>query len=578
MASTLEQILASVQGLGTADKTNKASSKSAKELARLNGEIQKGLQKQQAQFAQSLAAQQAAADLAQQRDQQSYQRPFTEAELTGYYNGTKTLAMIQEERNAREFSESQAQQGNQFTRSLEQQDKEFGRTLDFDYRELELSNSREQERIALERDISNRDLTLRELTEAHQDAIARGELDLAREIQTRAQTLEEQNSQARNQLEISQTSGYMQNGQLTEQARAAREAEAMRRAEVLGVVVDPTTGLAVGETQAARQFNAEMELKRTQTMGRDANGNLTDAGQQWRTQSGLEYARTAAQLAANPADYFESAAFMRNAGAQDPMAFLRDINQNGMGSSAGFRSAATGLPSANSMERIAMGQPAPQLGPGQTMPTYAPGSPGTPLSINPIGSAPATIRPLEGAFAANQGMLEGGQTMGAAVMPQTYAPGMAPPAPTPEQQAQLQAKMDQQRMLQQQGFVGEPQAADTRTMAMTNDAGPSPSLSAATAATQGLQTAFTESMNRPLQSAFSAQQTAMDPAQQRLAAFRPTFQAGAHRMAPGAMESMSATEKALFGSAARASGINPDDWDQSYKRSRLQTNVSANAI
>jgi hypothetical protein len=67
----------------------------------------------------------------------------------------------------------------------------------------------------------------------------------------------------------------------------------------------------------------------------------------------------------------------------------------------------------------------------------------------------------------------------------------------------------------------------------------------------------------------------MDTAQRRLAAFAPTFLRGAHKLAPGAMESMSPTEKALFGSAARASGIRPEDWDASYKRSRLQTDMSS---
>lgn len=489
--ATLDDILKGIQGLGTADSSAKASSKAAKQLAELQGKIQKQLAKQQAEYAQALEAQRAAASLQQQREQQAFQKPFSEAELTGLYNGTKTLAMIQEERNAREFTQQQQQQESQFGRQLEQSDTQFNKTLEQQQREFQMENEIEQNKLNLQAEIQRRTLTLQELETAQQDAIARGELALSEEIQRRKTALEEQNQRDQVALETAQTSGYMQNGQLTEAARAARAQEALARAEALGVYVDPQTGLAVGETQAAKQFNAEMALKEAQTMGVNSQGQMTDAAQQWRTQSGLEYARVAAQLAANPADYFESAAFMRNSSAQDPMAFLSEINNANAGSNAGFRSYGQALPGANSIQRIAQGQPAP------------------------------TTTGLGSAFTNVQGQ-----------MPQ-------------------------------------------------ND-GPSASISQAQAANQGQNVAYTKSMNQPippLGQTFQAQQaTYADPAAQRLAAFAPTFQAGAHRMGPGAMEAMSPTEKSLFQSAARASGINPEDWEQSYKRSRLQTEVSANRV
>jgi hypothetical protein len=68
---------------------------------------------------------------------------------------------------------------------------------------------------------------------------------------------------------------------------------------------------------------------------------------------------------------------------------------------------------------------------------------------------------------------------------------------------------------------------------------------------------------------------APDLAQQRLAAYAPIFQAGAHKLAPGTMEAMTPTEKGLFQSAANASGINPDDFEAQYRRSRLMTNANA---
>ena len=526
MAATLDDILKGIQGLGTADSSAKASSKAAKQLAELQGKIQKQLAKQQAEYAQALEAQRAAASLQQQREQQAFQKPFTEAELTGLYNGTKTLAMIQEERNAREFREQQQQQESQFGRQLEQSGTQFNKTLEQNQREFQMENELEQNKLNLQAEIQRRTLTLQELETAQKDAIARGELALSEEIQRRKTALEEQNQRDQVALETAQTSGYMQNGQLTEAARAARAQEALARAEALGVYVDPQTGLAVGETQAAKQFNAEMALKEAQTMGVNAQGQMTDAAQQWRTQSGLEYARVAAQLAANPADYFESAAFMRNASVQDPMNFLNEINRANAGSNAGFRSYGQGLPGANSIQRIAQGQPAPSTG-----------------MYNMFASAQESMPQDEmvGIGLAERGADLNGADMGSyRGMVQS---GMKPPTATQE--------------------------------------GPSASVAQAQAANQGQNVAFTKSMNQPMPSlgqAFQAQQANYDPAAQRLQAFAPVFQAGAHRMGPGAMEAMSPTEKALFQSAARASGINPEDWDQSYKRSRLQTEVSANRV
>ena len=66
--------------------------------------------------------------------------------------------------------------------------------------------------------------------------------------------------------------------------------------------------------------------------------------------------------------------------------------------------------------------------------------------------------------------------------------------------------------------------------------------------------------------------------QQRLAQYGKVFREGAHRLAPGALESMTPTERSLFSSAARASGIRPEDFEATYKRSRLQTGESALTI
>lgn len=141
--------------------------------------------------------------------------------------------------------------------------------------------------------------------------------------------------------------------------------------------------------------------------------------------------------------------------------------------------------------------------------------------------------------------------------------------------------------------------------------GPSPSLQAAEAARQGAQAAYTTQMHQeaqkmpavlpgggniapppstasvptgPQQPAvagsrvlYNANATdAIDPIQQRLQTIqKQIIQPGAHKLAPGTMEAWSPTEKGLIASALKTSGVNPADFEQQYKRARLQTGASA---
>jgi hypothetical protein len=521
----------------------KAKSKADKKLAELQGKLQK-----------QLAQMNYENQLKLQQGQQQFQKPFSEAELLGVYNGQTTLAGKQQQQNKYEFDVTSRQQ---------------------------------EEMNVLKRDMSYREMALAELTQQQNNAIQRGELDLAREMQTRKVALEEELGRGQLALDKMQTSGYMDNGQLTEDARQNRVEEALRQAEISGVFTDPDTGEVKGVTEARRQHEAEMALKNTQTMGVDENGNLTDAGQQWRSQMGLDYARTAAQLAQSPADYFESAAYMRGAQGSGATSFLDTINQTGFGSNMGFRSAQQGLPQVNSMQNIAQGgQPAPQAGQtptGQPMPQY----PDRPIGTEGVQGTPqGPLDPylqqwmmkqaegggVEGATRAGEGLTpEQVQMMKTQQMVGTGAEGGAW---TTERVVQpINTVMDEKlRMLQAQGGAGQIQNA-------IRDSGPSPSISAAQGAAAGQPTGYTETMNRPVP-APQAQGNGVygSVAQQRLQAFAPVFQAGAHKLAPGALESMSASEKGLFSSAAKASGINPQDFEESYKRSRLQTGVGASAV
>jgi hypothetical protein len=762
----------------------------------------------------------------------------------------------------------------------------------------------------LEREIFTNQHSLAQLQEKHDYEIATGQLDLARKTQADMNALETRIQNWQEQLTRMQTSGYMDTGALTEEARRNRaDEEARARAQgweeksgaaeltgfyegalteearqnraleaidignVTGVYTNPETGERM-TTQQAREFAASHGLEVTQVMGVDEQGRMTDAAQEWRTNAALDYAKTAAQLQANPGDYFESAAFMRGAQASGVPAFLEQINQGGMSSNMGFRSAATGLPSVGSMEQIAGGPGTPGAAPGTgSVLQHGTGVPSTyrPPTSGGMIQNPAAVQQFYDTIAQQTGPggvgvqkwlesvtsslkdpnlppekraefenaynfysqtqvnynpttglyrdpnytpymkaqgLEYGQPLpdephmstgeipginegrgrlpsgpynkefesgpapgiGLPKAPPALAPSFTrdyesgpytsepPPIFRPEDEQlyttqadnfQLQQSPNLNRRLssygspdsmvsaepltpseQSGGFgattdtsggfgtpestkiskyqigdtitglndersIGLPTApsgpympspviqetmpqmprmyeqvmlntgtalpksgpyiAPTGPTGIPRSEGPSPSLTEAQAADNGAKVAYTTQMNTPMPASLAQtmgaqggmqanpagaratargyvfnpatqqwqapprpqptltaapnagyQATPMafdqmfadrawnptmgakvqrqiytppvaggDIAQQRLAAFRPTFQRGAHKLAPGAYEAMSPTERALFGSAARASGLRPEDWEESYKRSRLQTDMSA---
>ena len=594
---TPEQMIAAFPGTGGEMDIEKEKGKAAKDLAKLNGQIQKDLQKMQQEAAMALAQQNAANQLAQQRDQQAYNKPFTEAELTGLYNGTKTLQSVMADRTYEILQRQQQAQESQFQQTFNQQsgqwenefnasnqkfnaelnykmqqdqsqsaqwEAEFGLQNRIQTGELDIS----QNRLQLDSRIAATDAELRRLESDRQNAIASGQLELAKEIQGRQTVVQEQKlaldqelgraeasgflasgalteqaraARAREEeakraamagegLKTAELSGVMGNGSLTEQARAARVAEAMRQAEISGVFTDPDTGQQMGVTEARRQFDVENQLRQAQIMGTDASGNLTDEAQRWRQQQAMDYAAMQAKLAQSPEDYFEAAALQRTGAAQNAMGFLQDINNQQNGTNAGFRTSMAQLPRTNSMQNIA----------GQTE------GPSQSLAV----AQNAAVTGAQGAYTASMnrpaeavnGAVPTGQRLGAGV-----GNGL-PPGADPYGGSMVQEyNAPQTGGTEMRGFAGAQQA-------MNNG-----SVSTGTG-----QLGMTG--NAP------------DKAAQRLAGFAPTLQAGAHKLKAGALAAMSGTERGLFNSAARASGINPDDFEQQFNRSRLQTNFSANQI
>jgi hypothetical protein len=739
-------------------KNIKAQTKSAQKIAKLQASTQKKVAKMQIQAQKDLAEANYHYTQALQDDTQSYNHPFDEAKMTGFYQGpqgnwVQTLEGKQQDENKREF------------------DTNFG----LEQSKFGLESDIQHGRLDLDTEIQRGQLDLQRLNEQHDYAIATGNLDLARTTQEQKNTLETRIQAWTEASQRMQMSGFMDNGQMTEEARQNRAQEAINTGNLTGVYVDPTTGARM-TTEQAREFAANHGLDVTKVMGVDESGRMTDAAQQWRTQAALDYAKTAAQLQANPGDYFESAAFQRGAQASGVPAFLQEINQNGMGPNMGFRSAQTGLPSVGSMAQVAAGPagspgatgpgPAPinyghdvylpngaVLNPGQIQQQYAaiaamygPGEQGvmrwmqdaknvandptqsaeqrnaaqTALFVNqqaidrydgtsgtyrdpdyesrraagtamtypgggPAFGAPAVITDAMPITVDDRGHMPpdvspappptGGMSTSPVPNPvdaghDMWAPELAPggigvgtstPVQTKEQLLKSQFPDPNSKVAASPPDPTEVALGQEPSMPNALQPyveGPSDSITQAHAADNGAQVAYTSSMNQPMPPQPTIAQTTgqaggmqanpglgarftatgqmaqpmmgynmptqtpstfgtpafmqqaitgpvqtgvtqyaqptwnpnmgaraqrdipinytpgMDVAQQRLAAFAPTFLRGAHKLQPGAYESMSPTEKALFGSAARASGIRPEDFESSYKRSRLQTDMS----
>lgn len=381
--------------------------------------------------------------------------------------------------------------------------------------------------------------------------------------------LTEQQRQAleRERRALAEQSGFMENGQLTEGARATRMRELMDRGAQMGVVLDPNTGMAIGQTEAARQFNAtnSLEIQRLNANTGLEQQRITNQNTQANNQLGLQYAEVQARLAQNPEDYFVANALQRSGGAQNAMGFLRDLNTPGAGANAGFRSAMNQLPQTASMQSIAGQTPQPQMFPGMPRPEFRGDE-----AIRPMGVSATP----GGAPGADPGGAPGAD------------PGLVDPVP-----------VQNQTSYQNEGAQGSSALVDP----VPTSSAPSPSLQGASQAYQGKPAAFTTTMHkstsenmRPVQATgmppganspvptFGAAQSSMrapvDTAQQRLQTMQPIFQAGAHKLNSGFMESMNSVEKGLFNAGLKASGMNAQDFDTQYKRSRLQTGVGANQI
>lgn len=536
----LEKLLKSLQGTGSEEAAAKNQSKAQQQLAKLNGEIQKQIAQMQIQAQQAMQQQQAATSMAELLAKQNFEKPFTEAGLTGFYNGNNTLPR------------------DQLMTSIDQ----FNRSH------------------ALESEIERGKMSLAQLTEEHQNAIATGQLDLAREIQTRQQALEEQIQTQESELNYMKTSGYMDNGQLTEEARAQRRQEAIAQAQTTGFYVPSYAEVVPEGTIGNYGYNDERSyneaVRLSQQDGSYSGGQMTDAAQQWRVNAGLDYAKTAAAMSQTPEDYFLSAAYMRNAGQTGALGFLDAVNQQGLGSSVGFRTAGGPTPRTNSMANVAAGgqtnvqggpAPQPNMGvavdmeqaqPEMQMKVGIPGEQPVPQFVTDTGQQmfaggggrfdERAGRPITGRGAAPSDGPSPSLTQAAAANDgnaQVYKTQMyKPPAPQPTVAQTTGAQAQNGGQVQTPGFI---------------------------------QT------NRPQAPAAVNSQSAIpggvtDVAAQRLAAFQPIFQRGAHKLAPGALEALSPTERGLLTSAAKASGINPADFEQTYKRSHTFNTESAGRV
>lgn len=644
------------QGTGEAAATQQAKSKSDQDLEKIRSKAAQELAKQQAayqsqQIAQQAAlqqqqqAQQQAASLEQQKEQEAWQAQWNAANLTGTYNGQQT----------------QAAQQQQFTQES-----------------------------------TNRAQALSELTQQQQNAVAQGNLQLSREIETRKNQLQaeqqaaeqenqkgqlalanwqatanQQNQQGqlalgnftatanaenqKGQLALANweatQNNVIQQGQLgvsqqsqAEVARNNRVQAALEAAKISGIFTDPDTGEQKGYTQAAQEFQQTQALQTAQIMGRDANGNITEAARQANNQTALQYAQMQAQLAQSPEDYFQAAALQRNAGS-DVTGFLRDVNNIGTGSSSGFRGTMQNLPQTNSMQNIAGQVPGPSQSLSVAQNAAATGQQGaytsaqnTPaiqppvqMPTTPGGFVPSpytgggdtsgmsgeqvfnnegitTTPPNKGGFSGAQAQFGGSDASGGNPYGIPDAQYRAMQAQmTPDQlNTYIQAAQAQEATHPGSTFLNPKQMREDAALkqAQLDAAGPAqfnstiktdwnapytppPAPTGPTPSLQGLSPppppqGFNQAQLQAGTNMNGTQQTGLGPtqdvAQQRLTAFAPTFKQGAQKMAPGALAAMSPTERGLFNSAAKASGINPADFEQSFNRSRLQTSMSAGAI
>ena len=634
-----------------------AKTKAEKELAKLEGQIKKQLQEQQYKYQLKLQEQQQKMALEELQAKQAYEKPFSEAELTGFYNGSETI-------NLKQLN----QQGSQFNQSLTQQQTEFTKTL---------------EQKVLDRELDTMRLDLDKLAQQQRNAIEQGQLDLSRQIDTEKLALQKEIQRGELALETSKTTGKMPDGTFTDAARAARVNEAMEMAKITGQVVPSYVTSSPTGNVGGFQYNDEASYneawRQASAAGTAPATQMTDAAQQWRTQAGLDYAKTAAQLAQNPENYFEAAAFMRNGMADASRGFLDAINTNGLGSNMGFRSGATGnLPGTASMQTITgrgtptnpapVNEPTPPGGFNRNAmaisqfitenPGFTPQQAEAWLASNPEGAVGMLQRARErlgqtasgdipsNATAINQfmtenpgfdaaaarswlasnpegarGMLQRGNERLGTTNPinrgfpdgvttgnsEIQYAGGSPGFNERGMEAQ-RAKWNALDPATQQQYIQGGGAPSFATE------GPSRSISNAEGVRAGEGEIYTTTMHKegvPAQTkavpaavgdAFTSAQAAMPAPQpgtpqniptpaaanvgdpysiqdrQRLNQYGTVFKAGAHKLAPGALESMNPTERSLFNSAARASGIRPEDFDTQYKRSRLQTDVSAMAL
>ncbi len=579
-----------------------AKSKAEKELAKLEGDIKKALAKQQYAYQLQLQEQQQKASLEELQAKQAYEKPFSEAELTGFYNGQETL-------NKQQLT----QQGQQFNQTIEQQ--------------------------VLDRELDNMKLELAKLTQQQQNAIAQGQLDLSREIETKKLALQTEIERGQLDLETYKTTGRMPDGTFTEGARAQRVSEAMEMAKITGRVVPSYATSApsgnVGGFSYTDEASYNEAWRQATAAGTAPAAEMTDAAQQWRAQLGVQYAQTAAQLAQNPENYFEAAAFSRSGAADAARGYLADINNTGLGSNVGFRSAATGnLPGTASMQTVA-GQGTPtNPAPGQAV--EPPGganrqnlaisqflteNPGftrqdaiTWLASNPEGAAGMLQRAQERLGQVAPGSAQNTRTQISQFM--TENPGFdeaaarAWLASNPEGAAGMLQRGNERLGLGTS--TGRPESVYAGGSPTFNE-GPSRSISNAEKVRAGEGEIYTTTMHADgtpapqntlpsggFTDAFTTSQAAIPQTAQgiptpaaaianvgdpysiedraRLNQYGEVFKAGAHKLAPGALEAMSPTERSLFNSAARASGIRPEDFEQQFKRSRLQTQESALAL
>jgi len=270
---------------------------------------------------------------------------------------------------------------------------------------------------------------MRQALQSQQLAVGSQESALERQLRTQLQggQLGQQEAEfARNYLlqqeasrrQQSELSGVLAGGGLTEQARAARAAEAARVAELSGQIEG---GGLTEQARAAREAEA---LRRAELMGTGTGGALTEESRAAREQERTQRAALAAQLLQAPKDVFRAGAYFKSLRGGDPTGIGLGGNGGGIMGFNSILDRAGGTPGTVSMDDIEAASAQIQA-PGAGSMYGTPGLPNVPANPSGANSPTAPGVPAGGTTTPSpRAAIEAGPGASAAA-------ALAAPSPTP---------------------------------------------------------------------------------------------------------------------------------------------------